>query len=450
MDLYETNNEYPFEDISLQTPQPLQGGTYLAKVVNNDEPIIFQTPKCRTKKGIHKTGKKTYCDLLFDIEQSEFVEWIYTLEQTIQELIFDKKEYWFVESDLTLDDIEYNWVNTIKKYKKLHMMRTFLSKSKGYGNSLQVYDHNQSLVSEEKVKSDSDLICIIEISGLKFSATSFHIEYNIKQIMILENKPKYQSCMIKIKKEKKVHYEDEEDKNDEDLEKTLDDQEKEHDEEEEKVGEDDKKTVVEEDMEQDVEKGVEQDIEQDVEQDVEEDVEQDVEQDVEEDVEEDVEQDIKQDDKNEGDENIVLEKEVNNKELTLEKDLKEEEETDMVENTDELEKNRNNNESENLDELEKPKQKENMEEVNETLVKNQDLNEIVLDVPKNENETMSLRNPNEVYLDIYKAARQKAKEAKRQAIKAYLTVKKIKQQYLIDESEISEEESDDDFLFSEK
>ena len=89
-------------------------------------------------------------------------------------------------------------------------------------------------------------------------------------------------------------------------------------------------------------------------------------------------------------------------------------------------------------------------ETNETLVKNKILNEIVLDVPKNENETISLRNPNEVYLDIYKAARQKAKEAKREAIKAYLTVKKIKQQYLIDESEISEEESDDDFLFSEK
>ena len=109
MELYETNNEYPFEDISLQTPQPLQGGmAYLAKVVNNDDPIIFQTPKCRTKKEYIRQVKRHYCDLLFDLEQSEFVEWIYTLEQTIQELIFDKKEYWFVESDLTLDDIEYN------------------------------------------------------------------------------------------------------------------------------------------------------------------------------------------------------------------------------------------------------------------------------------------------------------------------------------------------------
>ena len=104
-------------------------------------------------------------------------------------------------------------------------------------------------------------------------------------------------------------------------------------------------------------------------------------------------------------ENSDLEKEVNNKELTLEKDLKENEETDITDNTNSLELNRNNNESENLDKLENPKQKDNMEEVNETLVKNNDLNEIVLDVPKNENETMSLRNPNEVYLDIYKAFR---------------------------------------------
>ena len=29
MELYETNNEYPFEDISLQTPQPLQWRIYI-------------------------------------------------------------------------------------------------------------------------------------------------------------------------------------------------------------------------------------------------------------------------------------------------------------------------------------------------------------------------------------------------------------------------------------
>ena len=47
MELYETNSEYPFEDISLQTPQPLQGGTYLAKVVNNDELTLYYEEKIK-------------------------------------------------------------------------------------------------------------------------------------------------------------------------------------------------------------------------------------------------------------------------------------------------------------------------------------------------------------------------------------------------------------------
>ena len=60
-----------------------------------------------------------------------------------------------------------------------------------------------------------------------------------------------------------------------------------------------------------------------------------------------------------------------------------------------------------------------------------------------------MKKPNEVYLDIYKTAREKAKECKKEAIKAYLLAKKIKQTYLLDESEISDTDSDDDFLFSE-
>ena len=433
MELYETNGEYPFEDISLQTPQPLQGGTYLAKVVNNDESIIFQTPKCKTKKGVHKTGKKTYCDLLFDMEQQEFIEWIYTLEQTIQELIFDKKEYWFVESDLTLDDIEYNWVNTIKKYKKQHLMRTFLSKSKGYLNGLQVYDHNQNLVDEEKITINSDLICIIEITGLKFSATSFHMEFGIKQIMILENKPKYQSCMIKLKN-KKVHYEDEnnleeENTNNENVDDDKVDDDKVNDENVDDENVDDENV--------DADKVNDENVDDD-----------------------------KIDDENVDDDKIDDEKKV---EMEF---LKEENEKIDQKNEEKAELNKNNElENTTIDEIVETPKEENVEkepikeenekiqesvekvenaETDETLVKNKILNEIVLDVPKNEKETISLRNPNEVYLDIYKAARQKAKEAKREAIKAYLTVKKIKQQYLIDESEISEEESDDDFLFSEK
>ena len=57
----------------------------------------------------------------------------------------------------------------------------------------------------------------------------------------------------------------------------------------------------------------------------------------------------------------------------------------------------------------------------------------------------------DTYLEIYKKAREKAKQARMEAIKAYLTVKEIKKQYLLEEIDLSEEETDEeDFLFSEK
>ena len=83
------------------------------------------------------------------------------------------------------------------------------------------------------------------------------------------------------------------------------------------------------------------------------------------------------------------------------------------------------------------------------LEKNDDLEEIELNV--NEEEPMRLKEPNEVYLDIYKAAREKAKKAKNEAIKAYLEAKKIKELYMLDviDSSTDEEEEEEDEIFSE-
>ena len=58
-------------------------------------------------------------------------------------------------------------------------------------------------------------------------------------------------------------------------------------------------------------------------------------------------------------------------------------------------------------------------------------------------DTVSLKDPSEVYMELYIKAREKAKQAKKAAIEAYLEAKNIKQTYLLDELE----ESDDDSEF---
>ena len=55
-------------------------------------------------------------------------------------------------------------------------------------------------------------------------------------------------------------------------------------------------------------------------------------------------------------------------------------------------------------------------------------------------ETVQLRTPQEVYYDLWYEARNRAKLAKEEAIKAYLEAKNIKNTYLLDDFSESDEE----------
>ena len=57
-------------------------------------------------------------------------------------------------------------------------------------------------------------------------------------------------------------------------------------------------------------------------------------------------------------------------------------------------------------------------------------------------ETMQLKKPNEVYHELYREARKKAKLAKKNAIIAYLEAKNIKKTYLIENLDDSDSEFD--------
>lgn len=81
---------------------------------------------------------------------------------------------------------------------------------------------------------------------------------------------------------------------------------------------------------------------------------------------------------------------------------------------------------------------EDIEENNDILkeISNDDLNLDKTDL------TMTLKKPNQVYFELYKEARNKAKEAKKKAILAYLEAKNIKKTYMIEN--INDSDSDFD------
>ena len=418
--LLKSDENYPFNQLKLLAPQPIQGGTYLAKISRSGNPVLFQTPKCNTKRGIHKTEKKIYCDLLFDTDNVEFIEWLNTIEEHIQKLIYEKKDLWFVEGEVSMEDIEYNWIDTVKNYKKSHLLRTFIPKiNKQTYNTIQVYDDNQNLLSIDDIKENSSLISIIELSALKFSSSSFHLEFVLRQAMIIKDKPVFNKCLITL-----------------DSNKTLEKVGKE----EEPIKEEETTVVPEEEVvnsEEPIKEKETQVIK--VETQVETQVDNQVDT-----IENVTDKEEEEEEGDEGDE--VTSEEESEEEDEEEEENNEEEKAEKVKLL--ITKKENDNSEEVVINNNKIEKEANTLEKNDNILK---LNEYKLEVPK-DSETMNLKTPNEVYLEVYKKARQKAKQAREEAIKAFLTLKKIKKQYLLDEIELSEDESDEEMelLFSEK
>jgi hypothetical protein len=86
------------------------------------------------------------------------------------------------------------------------------------------------------------------------------------------------------------------------------------------------------------------------------------------------------------------------------------------------------------------------ETVEQTLGKTEEginmLEEVTLEIDDNI-ESITLKNPNEVYYEIYRAARVKAKHMRQVAVEAHLEAKEIKSKYMLSDID----DSDDDFDF---
>jgi hypothetical protein len=75
-----------------------------------------------------------------------------------------------------------------------------------------------------------------------------------------------------------------------------------------------------------------------------------------------------------------------------------------------------------------------------------EIEEVNIDYAEVEADSISLKKPNDVYYELYKKAREKAKECRIAAIEAYLEAKQIKTKYMLFDEDDSDELSDDDII----
>ena len=196
--IVEPNESFEFTNLSLANPVGIQGGAYFTKILNNNNPLYIQTTRCVTRQGLIKSGKKYYCDFMFDNNSASLINWFENLESKCQQLILGKSSEWF-QSALDVSDIENAFNSTIRIYKsgKFYLVRANVKNNALNEPSIKIYNENEIPLAISDITSDKNLISILEIQGIKFTSRNFQIEIEIKQIMVLNNDLLFNNCLIK-------------------------------------------------------------------------------------------------------------------------------------------------------------------------------------------------------------------------------------------------------------
>jgi hypothetical protein len=349
--IIEPNDSFDFSKISLAHPTGIQGGAYFTKIEFNKKPLYIQTSKSLTRQGIVKSGKKYYSDLMFDKNSETIINWFENLEEKCKKLIYEKKDAWF-QGNLEENDIENAFNPLIRVYKsgKFYLLRTNIKNTKEDIPALKIYNENQITLGISDIKLETEMISILEIQGIKFTSRNFQIEIELKQVMVLDNEPIFESCLIKTNKKTNEL-----------------------------------------------------------------------------------------------------------KPLEEVSDLKPDENIQSIDNLENINEPHIENIIHSMDEEVKPVNESKMEEkkeeeialdiefedLSDDIEENDDLLREITDLNLDKNEeSLTLKKPNQVYFELYKEARNKAKQAKKNAILAYLEAKNIKKTYMIEN--INDSDSDFD------
>jgi hypothetical protein len=193
--IIEPTMDYNFSKIQLGIPVSHPNSTYLARIFLDNKPVYIQTPKCITRGGIVKSGKKMYCDLMFSIDDSIFIDWITSLESKCQTLIVNKSESWF-QTSYTRDEIETAFSSSLKIYKsgKFYLLRVNVKPT------MKIYNDLNVDVNLDDINENTHLINIVEFYGIKFTSRNFQIELELKQSMVVSDDEFLGNCFINAPK----------------------------------------------------------------------------------------------------------------------------------------------------------------------------------------------------------------------------------------------------------
>ena len=200
--IYDTNEKlqsFDFSKLTLSRPTLIANGSYSIRLKVDNLPLYVQPPSCYTKQGIIKNGRRYYTDLMFTAEDEFIIQWIEKLEENCINYIYQHRNEWF-DGDMELADVENYFVSPVKLYKsgKFYLIRTNIPTALEKPN-IKIYDENENIVDFNSINDTTKLMTILEVQSIKCSARSFQIELELKQVLVIKPIELFNKCVIKTK-----------------------------------------------------------------------------------------------------------------------------------------------------------------------------------------------------------------------------------------------------------
>lgn len=195
--VFNTDDTFDFNNLKLSKPTAIPGGNYFIKCSVNNKPLYIQPPKCKTKQGILKAGKKYYSDLIFDSVNDDFIRWIENLVNHCQHCLFRNRESWF-DDNMEMHDIENFFTSPLKPFKsgKYYSVRINILSNLGIISNT-FYDEDENKINIDAIDDTSNIVTCLEVSGIKCTATYFQFEFILKQMLVLKPITLFEKCIIK-------------------------------------------------------------------------------------------------------------------------------------------------------------------------------------------------------------------------------------------------------------
>jgi hypothetical protein len=174
------------EDINLEFPKKIKGGSYFSLASYNNKPIYIQTPRLQCFNGIQKSDSRCSMELCLDKSHLLFYEFITNIDDYNILKIQENSSSWF-KKDFPLDVVEEFYKTPVKlsRNKQAPKLKLKIGLSKG-NLACDIYDNNKNVTTYDCINNNDKVICILQFIGLRFLKQQVICEWNPIQIKITE------------------------------------------------------------------------------------------------------------------------------------------------------------------------------------------------------------------------------------------------------------------------